>query len=118
MFLNVIDLALDKPLDETPWAAGYHAELWFGPDANTLGSQSYSSYNGTANQADPSSFFVRELARTFPGASLDSILSAVRALQRGEVYVSPAVSQQLVRTLRRGLPRGAADLTAEAKRLE
>ena len=34
--LNVVDLALDKPLDETPWAAGYHAELWFGPDANAL----------------------------------------------------------------------------------
>ncbi len=34
--LNVVDLALDKPLDETPWAAGYHAELWFGPDAGTL----------------------------------------------------------------------------------
>jgi hypothetical protein len=31
--LNSIDLALDKPLDESPWAAGYHAELMFGPDA-------------------------------------------------------------------------------------
>src|ERR1035438_642340 len=44
--LNVVDIALDKPLDETPWAAGYHAEFWFGPDANTLATQS----NG--NQAD------------------------------------------------------------------
>jgi hypothetical protein len=44
--LNVVDIALDKPLDETPWAAGYHAELWLGPDANTLATQS----NG--NQAD------------------------------------------------------------------
>jgi Putative beta-barrel porin-2, OmpL-like. bbp2 len=38
--LNVVDIALDKPLDETPWASGYHAELWFGPDATTLGTDS------------------------------------------------------------------------------
>jgi hypothetical protein len=35
--LNVVDLALDKPEDEGSWAAGYHVELWFGPDASTLG---------------------------------------------------------------------------------
>ena len=35
--LNVVDLALDKPEDEGPWAAGYHVELWLGPDAATLG---------------------------------------------------------------------------------
>jgi hypothetical protein len=50
--LNVVDIALEKPLDETPWAAGYKAELWFGPDANTLATQSYSSYNYASNQAD------------------------------------------------------------------
>jgi hypothetical protein len=38
--LNVVDLALDKPLDESQWAAGYHVELWLGPDANTLFTQS------------------------------------------------------------------------------
>ena len=37
---NVVDIALDKPQDESPWASGYHAELWFGPDANTLGTSS------------------------------------------------------------------------------
>ncbi len=36
---------------------------------------------GTANQADSGSFFVRELHRTFPSTSLDSILRAVRAIQ-------------------------------------
>jgi hypothetical protein len=35
--LNVVDLALDKPMDESPWAAGYHVEMWFGQDATTLG---------------------------------------------------------------------------------
>jgi hypothetical protein len=31
--LNAVDIALDKPMDESPWAAGYHVELMFGPDA-------------------------------------------------------------------------------------
>lgn len=38
--LNVVDLTLEKPLDEGQWSAGYKASLWLGPDANTLGSQS------------------------------------------------------------------------------
>ena len=38
--LNVIDLVLDKPLDETPWAAGYRVELGFGPDAGSLNTDS------------------------------------------------------------------------------
>jgi len=31
--LNAVDLALDHPEDESPWAAGYHIELMLGPDA-------------------------------------------------------------------------------------
>ena len=31
--LNAVDIALDKPLDESPWASGYHVELMLGPDA-------------------------------------------------------------------------------------
>src|SRR5579864_3013962 len=38
--LNVIQLSLDKPLDESEWAAGYHVDLWMGPDANALATQS------------------------------------------------------------------------------
>src|SRR5664280_763991 len=38
--LNVVDVALDKPEDDSLWASGYHVELWFGPDANALGTQS------------------------------------------------------------------------------
>jgi hypothetical protein len=33
--LNTIDIALDKPEDESPWAAGYHVEFMLGPDAVT-----------------------------------------------------------------------------------
>ncbi len=38
--LNVVQLSLDRPLDESEWAAGYHVDLWMGPDANTLASSS------------------------------------------------------------------------------
>lgn len=38
--LNVVDVAIDKPEDEGQWAAGYHVELWFGPDADALATQS------------------------------------------------------------------------------
>jgi hypothetical protein len=31
-YLNAVDIALDKPVDESPWASGYHVEMMFGPD--------------------------------------------------------------------------------------
>ncbi|MGH3003411.1 MAG: YihY/virulence factor BrkB family protein [Gaiellaceae bacterium] len=36
---------------------------------------------GLVNQADENSFFVRELSKTFPSTSIDSILRAVRGIQ-------------------------------------
>jgi len=36
---------------------------------------------GLVHQADSGSFFVRQLTRTFPSTSIDSILTAVRAIQ-------------------------------------
>jgi hypothetical protein len=44
-YLNSVDLALDKPQDESPWASGYHVELMFGPDASP-GSYVYGANNG------------------------------------------------------------------------
>jgi hypothetical protein len=38
--LDVIQLRIDKPLDESDWAAGYRVDLWFGPDASALGTSS------------------------------------------------------------------------------
>ena len=37
---------------------------------------------GLVHQADQGSFFVRELTKVFPSTSVDSILSAVRAIQK------------------------------------
>lgn len=30
---NVVDLAIEKPLEEGEWSAGYKADLWFGPQS-------------------------------------------------------------------------------------
>ena len=38
--LNVVQVSLSKALDESEWASGYRADLWFGPDANSLKSNS------------------------------------------------------------------------------
>src|SRR6516165_2821176 len=38
--LDVVQLRIEKPMDEAEWAAGYRLDLWAGPDANTLNTQS------------------------------------------------------------------------------
>ncbi len=35
--LNVVNLALERPLDDSMWAAGYKVQMWFGPDAISYG---------------------------------------------------------------------------------
>jgi hypothetical protein len=35
--LDVVQIRLEKPLDDTDWAAGYRVDLWAGPDASALG---------------------------------------------------------------------------------
>jgi hypothetical protein len=38
--LDVVQVRVEKQLDESEWAAGYRVDLWLGPDANTLNTQS------------------------------------------------------------------------------
>ncbi len=49
--LNVVDLTLERPLDESHWAAGYKVQMWFGPDATTYGTTADSSGIGTSSTA-------------------------------------------------------------------
>jgi hypothetical protein len=44
--LNVVDIALDKPMDQSQWASGYHVELWVGPDGGQLGTDPVYGNNG------------------------------------------------------------------------
>ena len=50
--LDVVQLTISKPLDESDWAAGYRADLWFGPDANVL--------NTTSTGINSSDFGIRQ----------------------------------------------------------
>jgi hypothetical protein len=52
--LDVVQLTIAKPLDETPWSAGYRADLWAGPDANNLRTTSILATGG------PSDFAIRQ----------------------------------------------------------
>src|SRR6266516_85077 len=47
--LNVVKLAIEKPLDETLWADGYKVDLLFGPDANSYATGSLYANNGDFN---------------------------------------------------------------------
>ncbi|MBK9137654.1 MAG: outer membrane beta-barrel protein [Verrucomicrobia bacterium] len=49
--LDVVSLVLEKPLDESQWAAGYRVQLWLGPDASTLNTLSPSSDLSTGDLA-------------------------------------------------------------------
>lgn len=69
--LNVVQLTIAKALDEGEWSSGYRADLWFGPDANALGSQSISPSGSKASSGD---FAIRQAyvaLRTPVGNGLD-----------------------------------------------
>lgn len=63
--LNAVDIALDKPLDESLWSAGYHVELMFGPDAVGGGSGSVTMSNNGRRVTDV----------TFPSAIRQAYIS-------------------------------------------
>jgi hypothetical protein len=48
---------IEKPLDESEWAAGYRVDLWAGPDANSLGTQ---SLFGNSSSAQTGDFAIRQ----------------------------------------------------------
>src|SRR5437016_10230435 len=47
--LDVVQLRIEKALDEAEWAAGYRVDLWAGPDANTLRTLSILGSSGGAS---------------------------------------------------------------------
>jgi len=53
--LDVVQITIAKPLDETPWSAGYRVDLWAGPDANTLHTTS-----ALIDDSYPSDFAIRQ----------------------------------------------------------
>jgi hypothetical protein len=49
--LNVVQVGLEKALDEGTWSAGYKAEMWFGPDAAGLPGRLGASTDAAIKQA-------------------------------------------------------------------
>lgn len=70
--LDVVQVSIAKPLDESEWAAGYRFDLWFGPDANSLNT---ASLNGGSQTFYPNRDFAIRQAyvalRTPLGNGLD-----------------------------------------------
>lgn len=54
--LNVVSLTLNKPLDETEWAAGYNVQMLFGPGAAKRGTALTSSFNAAGVSSSEVSF--------------------------------------------------------------
>ena len=50
--LNVVKLTIEKPMDESEWAAGYKVDLLFGQDANALATGSPTSGDFSTENAD------------------------------------------------------------------
>lgn len=49
--LNVVGLTIERPMDETEWAAGYKVDLLFGPDADAYGTDLGATDNFAIKQA-------------------------------------------------------------------
>ena len=60
--MDLVQLTIQKPLDEGEWSAGYLAELWMGPDATVLGN----TLNGAAGTAGSISLAQAYIALNIP----------------------------------------------------
>jgi len=82
--LNVVQLSIGKALDDAEWAAGYQADFWFGPDANTLAS--------TSTGESSSDFVIRQAyvaLRTPVGNGIESKIGVFDTVIGYEVLGSP-----------------------------
>ncbi len=89
--LNVIGLTLEKPLSEDTWAAGYRADLLFGPDAV--------AYNPSVNVGDYADLAVKQgyvALRAPMGNGLDfkiGVFNTVIGYESFESHLNPNYSR-------------------------
>src|SRR5438552_2042345 len=57
--LDVVQIRLEKALDEAEWAAGYRVDLWAGPDANGTDT-SFGLGTHSGNSTGSSDFAIRQ----------------------------------------------------------
>jgi hypothetical protein len=86
--LNVVKVGLEKPLDDSDWAAGYKVDLFFGPDATGY-NPVWSSSSG-AEVDDSFSIVQAYVAMRAPvGNGLDLKMGVFNTIIGYEVYESP-----------------------------
>ena len=96
--LNVVQLSIASPLDESEWASGYKADLWFGPDANTLNTQSIFASGRRASAGD---FGIRQAyvaLRTPVGNGIDwkvGVFDAIIGYESLETGANPNYTHSL-----------------------
>jgi hypothetical protein len=88
--LDVVQIRIEKPIDSAEWAAGYRIDLWAGPDANALGTQSFGPGTESGIAAD---FAIRQaylLLRVPIGNGLDWKLGVFDSIIGYESVEGPA----------------------------
>jgi Protein of unknown function (DUF1597). len=89
--LDVVQITIAKPLDESEWAAGYRFDGWFGPDANSLNT---ASLNGGSQTFYPNRDFAIRQAyvalRTPIGNGLDWKIGVFDSIIGYESVASPS----------------------------
>jgi hypothetical protein len=89
--LNVVGLTVEKPIGEDTWAAGYRADLLFGPDAV--------AYNAAVNAEPDSEFAVKQAyvaLRAPMGNGLDikmGVFNTIIGYESFESYLNPNYSR-------------------------
>ncbi len=85
--LHAVKLSLEKPLDEGQWAAGYKADLVFGPDANYYGT---TLNGGVSTGADDFAVKQAYVALRAPvGNGIDIKVGVLDTIVGYEVFESP-----------------------------
>lgn len=85
--VNDVDIALDKPLDESPWASGYHFDLNAGSDAITPLNSASTSLTIKNNTTGKTTTYSTPYSATF-GRNTYSINNHISAVGLRQGYVA------------------------------
>jgi hypothetical protein len=95
--LNDVVISLDKPLDESPWAAGYHIDLNWGEDAIGVSGLSDSYWDYTKNAYNYGNIRQAYVAlRTPLGNGIDwkfGVMDGITGYEGNTSYLNPNISR-------------------------
>lgn len=95
--LNSVVISLDKPLDESPWAAGYHIDLNWGDDAVGAGSYGEDYYGRPSFESNGSPIRQAYVTlRTPVGNGIDwkvGVMDGITGYEGNTSYLNPNISR-------------------------